>query len=167
MNKLLSCFLLSTLLLTGCIGQQYKNFPPSPDEIVVVKSERKMYLLHDDRIYRTYDIGLGQNPDGHKQKRGDMRTPEGEYYIDGYNSKSEFYLSLHISYPDEEDEARAKDRGHDPGDHIVIHGMRGNGTRRDFLKAGDWTEGCIAITNEEMYELFHLVDVGTPITIYP
>ncbi len=164
MNKLLY-FIFAFLLLAGCATQQ--PMPESPDEIVVVKSQRQMYLLHDNKVYKTYNIALGQNPVGHKQKRGDMKTPEGEYYIDGYNPNSEFYLSLHISYPDEDDVADAKRRGHDPGDHIVLHGMRGEGSREDFLDARDWTEGCIALTNEEMHELFHLVDVGTPITIYP
>lgn len=166
MNKLLSYILLTLLLLTGCASQKHHHAPPA-DEIIVYKSERKMLLVHEGDIYRVYDIGLGQNPDGHKQKRGDYRTPEGEYYIDGRNPYSKFYLSLHISYPDEEDIVRAKKKGVDPGDHIVIHGMRGKGTRQDFLEAGDWTEGCIAVSNKEMHELWHLIDVGTPISIYP
>ncbi|MFA6036723.1 MAG: L,D-transpeptidase family protein [Legionellales bacterium] len=162
MNKLLYCF-FALILLAGCASTR----TPPPDEIVVVKSEREMYLLHNNVVYRTYDINLGQEPYGHKQKRGDMKTPEGEYHITWHNPNSEFYLSLHISYPDREDREKAEARGHDPGDLIVIHGMRGRGSRSDFLKAGDWTEGCIAMTNEEMHELFHLVEIGTPITIYP
>ncbi len=165
MKKLLYLF-LGLFLLAGC-ATTYHPAQPSPDEIVIVKSDRKMFLLHDNKIIKTYDVNLGQNPYGHKQKRGDMRTPEGEYYIDGRNPYSEFYLSLHISYPDREDRENAKERDHDPGDHIVIHGMRGRGTRGDFRQAGDWTEGCIAVTNADMHEIYHWVDVGTPITIYP
>lgn len=162
MNKLLYIF-LALFLLAGCALTSHR----SPDEIVVVKSERKMYLIDNGAIFKIYDIGLGQEPEGHKQKRGDMKTPEGTYYIDGHNPNSRFYLSLSINYPDAEDKYHAKKRGHDPGDDIVIHGMRGRGSRAQFLENGDWTEGCIAVTNDDMYELFHAIEVGTPITIYP
>lgn len=155
---------LLVILFSGCAN--YSKHP-SPDYIVVFKSERQLALVHDDEIYKTYDIGLGQDPVGHKVQEGDSRTPEGHYVISGRNPNSKYFLSLRISYPDEDDISFAKEKGVHPGSDIMIHGMRGDGTREDFLKSGDWTEGCIAVTNEEMEELWHLIEDGTPIKIYP
>lgn len=163
MKKQLHYFLLLAVLLTGCAERK----KPPVDELIVVKSQRQMYLVHEGTVFKTYNIGLGQNPEGHKGQQGDSRTPEGEYKIEGRNPNSQYYLSLRISYPDENDIDHAQEWGVDPGDHIMIHGMRGAGSRRDFLMAGDWTQGCIAVTNEEMHELWHLIEEGTPITIYP
>jgi murein L,D-transpeptidase YafK len=162
MNKLLY-ILLIVLFLTGCGLLQPSR---KTDEIVVLKSERKLILLHDNDVYKMYEVGLGQDPDGHKVQEGDSRTPEGEYLIDRRNPNSKYYLSLGISYPDEDDIAFAEELGVDPGNHIMIHGV-GDGRRKNYINHNDWTEGCIAVTNEEMHELWHLIDDGTPITIYP
>jgi murein L,D-transpeptidase YafK len=167
--------LMMTVLLTGCYHRHSPSSSaenpdgyPYADLILVHKAERKLSLVHDDKIYKTYDIALGQNPKGHKRYEGDSRTPEGHYYIDGRNPDSLYYLSLSISYPDEDDITFAQENGRDPGKHIMIHGMKaGEGTRAHFLAAGDWTQGCIAVTNDEMYELWHLIEDGTPIKIYP
>src|SRR5262249_25609436 len=113
-----------------------------------------------ESILRSYRVALGREPVGHKLCEGDGRTPEGRYVIDGRNPKSRYYLSLHISYPNAEDVARAKAAGIEPGGDIMIHGLR-DGT----LREGDWTQGCIAVTDEEMDEIWALVPDGTEILI--
>lgn len=138
------------------------------DEIVVYKSRRLMYLLNKGRIVRKYKIALGKNPVGHKLEWGDNRTPEGKYRIDLRNNKSAYHLSLRISYPDATDSDVAASLDVKPGDWIMIHGLpngRGAGSVNHPNK--DWTNGCIAVTNEEMREIWQMVDLGTPISIWP
>jgi len=113
-------------------------------------------------ILRQYRIALGRDPIGHKQCEGDGRTPEGRYTIDRRNPKSKYHLSLHISYPNADDVARAQAAAVEPGGDIMIHGLK-DGELRD----GDWTQGCIAVTNEEMEEIWGLVPDGTVIVIEP
>jgi murein L,D-transpeptidase YafK len=112
-------------------------------------------------VLKTYRIVLGDAPVGHKTQQGDERTPEGRYRITFRNDKSRFHLSLRVSYPNEADRAQARRRGVDPGGDIMIHGGTPPGYRRD------WTDGCIAVTNDEMEEVWRLVPVGTPIRIDP
>ena len=131
------------------------------DRVVVHKSRREMLLLHRDSVLRTYRIALGREPRGHKLREGDGRTPEGCYVIDRRNPKSAYHLSLHISYPNTEDRARAQELGVDPGGDIMIHGVK-SGVRHP---EDDWTHGCIAVTDSEMDEIWELVPVGTPIEI--
>jgi murein L,D-transpeptidase YafK len=121
-----------------------------------------MLLLRGESVVRSYRIALGREPFGHKVQEGDGRTPEGSYLIDRRNPRSAYHLSLHISYPNEADRARAAALGIDPGGDIMIHGLS-NGERKE----GDWTRGCIAVTNEEMDEIWELVEDGTPIEINP
>ena len=131
------------------------------DEIRVDKSERRMTLLRDGRIVKSYRILLGDAPIGHKRQQGDERTPEGRYRITFRNDKSRFHLSLRVSYPNEADRRQARARGVDPGGDIMIHGGTPPGYSRD------WTDGCIALTNRQIEEVWRLVPVGTPITISP
>ncbi len=131
------------------------------DEIRVDKSERRMELLRDDKVIRTYRILLGDAPIGHKRQQGDERTPEGRYSISFRNDKSRFHLSLRISYPNDADRAQAQARGVDPGGDIMIHGKTPPGYSRD------WTDGCIALTDQQIEEVWRLVPVGTPIIISP
>ena len=131
------------------------------DEIRVDKSERRMELLRDDKVIRTYRILLGDAPIGHKRQQGDERTPEGRYSITFRNDKSRFHLSLRISYPNDADRAQAQARGVDPGGDIMIHGKTPPGYSRD------WTDGCIALTDQQIEEVWRLVPVGTPIIISP
>lgn len=131
------------------------------DEIRVDKSERRMELLRDGNVIRTYRILLGDAPIGHKRQQGDERTPEGRYSISFRNDKSRFHLSLRISYPNDADRAQARARGVDPGGDIMIHGKTPPGYSRD------WTDGCIALTDEQIEEVWRLVPVGTPIVISP
>lgn len=129
-----------------------------------------MDLLIDDQPIRSYRISLGENPVGHKQQEGDERTPEGDYLLDWRNPNSSFYKSIHVSYPNAQDRARAKQRGVDPGGMIMIHGrpnwLTSAVVAREYDGA-DWTDGCIAVTNEEMEEIWQLVADGTPIRILP
>lgn len=128
--------------------------------MVVSKKRREMVLLRGENVLRTYRIALGREPVGPKRQEGDGRTPEGRYIIDRRNAKSKYHLSLHVSYPDAADVARAREAGVDPGGDIMIHGLK-DGVRRD----GDWTQGCIAVTDEEMDEIWGLVGEGTAIWI--
>lgn len=137
------------------------------DRIVVSKADKTMRLLSGDAVLRTYSISMGANwDDGHKQREGDERTPEGTYVIDWRNPRSIAYLSLHISYPNDEDREAAEEAGADPGGNIMIHGLpNGWGALGDLHLMADWTDGCIAVTNEEMREIWSLVADGTPIEI--
>jgi murein L,D-transpeptidase YafK len=132
------------------------------DRIVVNKGRREMMLLRGQSVLRAYRVALGRTPSGHKQREGDGRTPEGRYVIDRRNPKSRYHLSLRISYPNAADVERARAAGVEPGGDIMIHGLK-DGERRD----GDWTQGCIAVTNEEMDEIWSLVGEGTEIVIEP
>jgi murein L,D-transpeptidase YafK len=138
------------------------------DRIIVNKARREMLLLYGESVLRTYRVALGGNPVGPKQQEGDGKTPEGRYTIDRRNPKSSYHLSLHISYPDDADRARACECGVDPGCDIMIHGLRnGEGAKGKAHLETDWTRGCIAVTDEEMDEIWDLVEDGTPIEIYP
>ena len=137
--------------------------------ITVYKSKRILILSdRNGKPMRTYKVALGKSPRGHKKKRGDNKTPEGRYYIETRNPDSAFHLSLKISYPNAKDWALAERYGHSPGDLIMIHGLpNGKEWIKDVHKTKDWTEGCIAVNNEEIREIWSLVDDGTPIHIWP
>ncbi|MFM2587192.1 murein L,D-transpeptidase family protein [Vibrio sp. TBV020] len=136
------------------------------DRIEVDKSKRRMYLIDNDQVIKEFRIALGKRPKGHKVHEGDQRTPEGRYYLDFVMDSSEFYRSIHISYPNSKDLAYADKLNLDPGGNIKIHGLKNGETRpAKYIQSFDWTDGCIAITNQEMDELLKLVKVGTPIEI--
>ena len=136
------------------------------DKVFVDKSARTLQLLSDDKVIKSYHIALGGNPIGHKQQEGDQRTPVGSYTLDYKNEKSKLYRSIHISYPNAADKARAKSRGVSAGGDIMIHGQKnGFGALGLLNQQRDWTEGCIAVTNDEMDEIMAAVKVGTPIEI--
>jgi murein L,D-transpeptidase YafK len=139
------------------------------DLILVRKSDRVMQMLKNGNIIREYQIALGFSPIGDKYQEGDGRTPEGVYKIDARNPNSKFTKSLRISYPSEADIARAKRAGNDPGGDIMIHGLPTGVTEEARLQhpTKDWTEGCIAVNNEEIAEIWQMVDDGTTIVIMP
>lgn len=138
------------------------------DKVVVIKRRRVLVLLYNGKVVRRYRIALGFNPIGHKRQEGDGRTPEGRYVIDWRNPKSRFTLSLHISYPNRRDRAAARRRGVSPGGAIFIHGLPNGMTAIGKAHAlRDWTEGCIAVTSEEIREIWAAVPNGTPIEISP
>lgn len=150
--------------LGACSPSKFKRYNgPDVTQIVVNKADRKMFLVNNTRVLHEYDVFLGFAPEGHKQIEGDGRTPEGRYHIDRRNPNSRFHLSLGISYPNEEDRRVARAMGKSPGGDIFIHGQR-HPMRRD---KGDWTWGCIAVSNEEMERIYAMVEDGTPITINP
>jgi murein L,D-transpeptidase YafK len=135
---------------------------PSVTLVEVHKSTRKMYLMHGTRILKDYDIHLGGNPVGPKQFEGDLKTPEGAYYITHRNPNSAYHLSIGISYPNEADRAFALANNKLPGGDIFVHG----GPPRP-VSYNDWTVGCIAITDKEMEDVYAMVNPGTPIHIFP
>jgi murein L,D-transpeptidase YafK len=143
--------------------------PPreSVDLIVVKKSEHRMFFYADHQLIRTYLVSLGKEH-GPKVQEGDHRTPEGHYKIVGKNKNSDFYRSLLLSYPNKEDRERAQKLGVSPGGQVEIHGLQNDlAWVGVWHRALDWTDGCIAVTNEEIDEIFSLVDVGTPVVIEP
>ena len=139
------------------------------DLVSVDKSERVLRLHAGSQVVREYAISLGGEPRGHKSKEGDGRTPEGRYLLDWRNPDSKYFRSIRISYPNARDEARALQAGHSPGGDIFIHGLpNGMAEQRDQFNGRDWTEGCIAVNdNEHMWEIWRLVKNGTPILINP
>jgi murein L,D-transpeptidase YafK len=159
------------LLLIGMLGAEDHAQPAQPvkaDQVVVVKSERTLTLLSRDKVIRTYKVALGGTAVGAKQQQGDHKTPEGHYVVHRRNSKSRFYKSIHISYPNEHDRQRAAKRGIAAGGDIMIHGLpNGFGWLGSAHRATDWTDGCIAVTNAEMDDIWELVPDGTPIEIRP
>lgn len=134
--------------------------------VKVDKSKRRMYLLKGEEVVQEFRIALGKQPKGHKRFEGDNRTPEGQYQLDYVMEESDFYRSVHINYPRSSDMQWAQKNDVDPGGNIKIHGIK-NGERRSpsFIQSFDWTDGCIALTNQDMDEFIQLVKMGTPIHI--
>lgn len=166
----------AVLLLVPVIMLTYDRFYPqlvaeelpAPDLVLVKKQERRLELIKDEKIIKAYEISLGQNPVGHKTQQGDSRTPEGTYILDWRNPNSKFFLSLHVSYPNDLDKKRAESLGVNPGGAIMIHGRPNLISWLDFLyNKKDWTDGCIAVTNVAMMEIWNAVKDGTPINIIP
>jgi murein L,D-transpeptidase YafK len=199
-HSFLSVVLLATA--SGLLFRQPTNLaresarqllPPTPEKqtalklplkdprIVVSKSKRQMELYSDGSVVRTYRVGLGFNPVADKKREGDGATPEGEFYVFVKNNKSNYYLSLGISYPNVEDAERGRRDGlisreqHD----AIVEAIKRKATPPQYTALGgliyihgsgagsDWTRGCVALENEDMKELYQLVDVGTPVTIKP
>ncbi|MCB2134761.1 MAG: L,D-transpeptidase family protein [Rhodobacteraceae bacterium] len=158
-------FLLTTgmVALGGCSSKFRHYDGPEVTQILVQKSERRMHLLNGRVALKSYDIALGGNPVGHKQFEGDLKTPEGLYYIDRRNPNSAYHLSLGISYPNAKDVAEAEALGKKPGGDIFIHGRAGPRAKR----SGDWTAGCISVKDKEIEEVYAMVRNGTPIFISP
>jgi len=141
---------------------------PEITQVLVHKTERRLYLLSDQEAVKEYRISLGDNPEGHKLSEGDERTPEGDYTLDWRLADSDFYKAIHISYPSARDRELADAWGLDPGGSIMIHGLPNNAGDMAFAYIGlDWTDGCIAVSNEAMDEIWTLVKNGTPIRIEP
>ena len=138
------------------------------DRVLVIKSHAKLYLQRNGTAIKQYPIALGRQPEGPKQQQGDQRTPEGHYILDLKNPGSAYYKSIRISYPNAADRERARQAGVHPGGWIMIHGQKnGHGHRAHITQRFNWTDGCIAVTNKAMDEIWQAVDVGTPIEIRP
>jgi murein L,D-transpeptidase YafK len=138
------------------------------DKVIVIKSERRLYLVRNGQVMESFRIALGSQPKGTKIYQGDGRTPEGVYSVAGLNADSQFYRSIRVSYPNAADRARAKALGQQVGGDIMIHGLAPE--RRSYGSEHwrfDWTNGCIAVTDEEIDEIWQRVEIGTPIEIRP
>lgn len=158
---------MATLLVVGLGGcsSKFKTYNgPEVTRVLIYKENRSMYLMHHDTALKKYEIGLGFQPDGHKLHEGDGRTPEGLYHIDRRNPNSEFHLSIGISYPNDADRERASAIGKSPGGDIFIHG---GPNRRSFRDIRDWTAGCVAVSDDEMEDIYAMVKDGTPVLIHP
>jgi len=141
---------------------------PTADRIVVRKSQRRLELQRKGEVLRSYKVALGLQPVGHKERSGDFRTPEGKYTLSRRNPRSDFFLSIQISYPNDVDARNAKQNGWEPGGSIMIHGLP-NVLKRDltYYQTRDWTDGCIAVSNADMVEIWLLTHDNTPIEILP
>lgn len=161
-NPKSTIFAVALLFPTMAFGMQKADF------VLVVKSKSELYLKRGGEIIKKYNVVFGANPKGHKQKEGDKRTPEGLYVLDYKKDDSSFYKSIHISYPNKVDKKRAAEMGVEPGGFIMIHGQR-NGFEwlTSAIQSFNWTDGCIAVSNGDMDEIWQAVDVGTPIEIKP
>jgi murein L,D-transpeptidase YafK len=160
---------LALFLFTAIWGSAQSPTPQEQaDRIMIVKSTRTMTLMNGERVLKTYKVALGGQPVGAKERLGDHKTPEGNYIVDQEKFKSQFYRALHVSYPNAADRERARKLGVIPGGDIEIHGL---GAKYGWVGArhrlADWTDGCIAVTNEEIVEIFGLVPVGTRVDIRP
>lgn len=141
---------------------------PVADKVVVEKAARKLHLVRGGEAFRTFDIALGIRPLGDKQHEGDFRTPEGRYLLDMRNPDSEYFLSIHISYPNREDAQSARSKGVDPGGSIMIHGQPNVPTHSEaYYRSQDWTNGCIAVSNSDMIDIWLMTGNDTPIEILP
>jgi murein L,D-transpeptidase YafK len=160
--------------IVAAIRRRRREPPPSvpaevqADLIEVFKGERRMELKREGRTIRRYRVALGFSPERHKEREGDGRTPEGYYTVDARNPRSAFHLSLRVSYPDEDDKARAASLGVSPGGDIYIHGQP-NGWRKFLVgqPAKDWTTGCVAVSDAEIREVWALVPTGARVVIHP
>ncbi len=160
-------FVLTLLLFSGFIPHNIEKLPDI-DKIEVRKSVRKLQLYSNGKIVKSYDVALGRNPVGHKQREGDSKTPEGTYYITHHNLRSAYHLSLGISYPNEKDKANAEKLGVSAGGNIMIHGLPNYAPFFGRLyRLRDWTQGYIAVNNQEIEEIYAAVKDGTIIEILP
>ena len=152
------------------MGSPVPALPPAlhADRVLVLKNERTLQLLRQGKIIRSYKVALGSDPVGPKTKQGDHKTPEGIYVLDFRNPHSQFYKALHISYPSGRDRALAREHGVSPGGDVFIHGLpNGYGAIGAAHRLKDWTDGCVAVTDEEIDEIWQAVPDGTPIEIRP
>jgi murein L,D-transpeptidase YafK len=141
---------------------------PVADRILVRKSERRLYLMHRGEVLRSYRVALGLMPEGPKERAGDFRTPEGRYQLTRRNARSDYFLSIQVSYPNDQDLRRARHEHVDPGGSIMLHGLP-NYLRHspEYYAKSDWTDGCIAMSDSDMVELWMMTQDNTPIEILP
>lgn len=171
--RIAAALLALAFLIAALAWANRSDSPPLPagaraDRVVVDKSARTLALLSGGRALKTYRVSLGGAPLGHKRQEGDERTPEGVYVLDYRKANSSAHRSLHVSYPNAADQAQARARGVSPGGFIMVHGIRdGLGWLGRMHRWVDWTDGCVAVANWEMDEIWRAVPDGTPIEIRP
>jgi len=149
-------------------GASYNDGFPVADRVVVEKANRKLHLMRDGEALRSFDIALGIEPFGHKEEEGDNKTPEGAYWLDMRNPHSDYFLSIRISYPNAADRREARRKGIDPGGQIMIHGQPNTPTySASYYRRADWTNGCIAVSNSDMIDIWLMTPKRVPIEILP
>jgi len=165
--------IMSALLIGGLVVPGWQESPqaidfPVADKVVVEKSNRKLHLFKGGVAFRTFKIALGIRPVGDKEKEGDFKTPEGSYHLDARNPDSEYFLAIHVSYPNQRDRSEARKQGVDPGGAIMIHGQPNDPTRSEaYYRTQDWTNGCIAVSNSDMIDIWLMTSENTAIEIRP
>ena len=160
--------IFACLLGIGLLNPLSAGEFPEADQVIVEKGMRKLHLMQDGEAFRTFDVALGIQPAGDKEREGDFRTPEGRYLLDVRNPDSEFFLSIHISYPDRQDRREAREDGIDPGGSIMIHGQPNIPSKSEtYYRMQDWTNGCIAVSNSDMIDIWLMTSENTPIEIRP
>ena len=164
MKLLIQTLLSGCLLAMSCAAAA--DFDMA-DRVVIKKGDRKLLLMKDDSVLRTIDVALGLLPKGDKKAEGDFRTPEGSYILDKRNPASDFFLSIQISYPSAEDVREARALGVDPGGQIMIHGQPNTPKHNQAYYQTDWTDGCIAVSNSDMIDIWLMTSPDTPIVISP
>jgi len=168
MNRIIFVVIFLPVLLSGCSHTQPAANIEHADKLLILKSARMLRLLRSGHVFRSYRVALGRNPVGAKTRKGDHKTPEGLYTIDSRKEHSRFYRALHITYPEVQDRTRAQAGGYDPGGNVEIHGIEnGLGWIGRLHTRVDWTDGCVALTDEQMDEVWNAVAVGTPVEIRP
>lgn len=141
---------------------------PVADRILVRKAERRLYLMRRGEVLRSYRVALGLQPAGPKERAGDFRTPEGRYLLTRRNARSDYFLSIQVSYPNDDDVRRAHHQHVDPGGSIMLHGLPNNLRHPpEYYATADWTDGCIAMSDSDMVELWMMTQDNTPIDILP
>jgi murein L,D-transpeptidase YafK len=164
----LGALLLGASAVPGGQGSALASDFPIADKVVVEKANRKLHLLKGGVAIRSFPIALGIRPVGDKEREGDFKTPEGSYLLDARNPDSEYFLAIHVSYPDPRDRAEARQKGVDPGGAIMIHGQPNDPTRSEaYYRTQDWTNGCIAVSNSDMIDIWLMTAENTPIEIRP
>jgi murein L,D-transpeptidase YafK len=176
--KILSRLLCAALLATGVARADTGAQPviassapqatmPDVTRVVVRKGARRMDLMHGEEVLRSYRVSLGLQPQGHKEREGDFRTPEGRYHLTRRNPRSDYFLSIQVSYPNDRDAQRARSNGWAPGGSIMIHGLPNRLKYDPDYYTRDWTDGCIALSNSDMVEIWLFTNNNTPIDIVP
>jgi len=167
-TRFLFANLIVVALIFGKVPLAQANDFPVADRVVVDKGNRKLHLLREGAPFRTFDIALGFAPEGDKEEEGDQKTPEGEYMLDGRNPDSDFFLSIHVSYPNAADRATARKKGVNPGGQIMIHGQPNiPNYSTAYYAREDWTNGCIAVSNSDMIDIWLMTPDDVPIQIIP
>lgn len=160
--------LLGAVVTTAMPGVSVTGEFPVADKVLIEKSERKLHLLKNGVSFRSFDIALGIRPVGDKMQEGDFMTPEGTYRLDSRNSQSDFFLAIHVSYPNQQDRRNAKRIGVNPGGAIMIHGQPNSPTKSEvYYRTQDWTNGCIAVSNSDMIDIWLMTTDDTLIEIRP
>ncbi len=166
-RQLVAAGLLTIFVLPIPSVIQAGEFPVA-DMVVIEKAERKLHLLQNGEKFRTFAIALGIRPVGDKKQEGDFKTPEGKYILDVRNANSDFFLSIHVSYPSATDRREAIGLGVEPGGSIMIHGQPNKPLHSEtYYQTQDWTNGCIAVSNSDMIDIWLMTGENTPIEIRP